>query len=98
MALWSLISVTRAMLDDALNAERTDAMHSLSWKKQMNLSAGPPQADRAGKSRAAATPVTEDELDAYRFRGTPVRRSKSPVEPEPLPVSHPDNDSEATGT
>ena len=57
------------------------------------MNAGRPQADCALESNAAATPVTEDELEAYRFRGTPMRRTVSPVVPQPLPVSHHGNGS-----
>jgi hypothetical protein len=98
MVVRSLISVIRAIDDNALNAKATDAMHNLKWTKQTDPNAGPSQADRAKKSSTAATPVTEDELDAYRFRGTPIRRAVSPVGPQPLPFSQPDNDSDATGT
>jgi hypothetical protein len=73
-------------------------MHNLNWKKQTNLSAGSPQGLRNEKSSTATNPVTEDELDAYRFRGTPIRRTVSPVAPEPLPASQPDKDIHSTGT
>jgi hypothetical protein len=71
-------------------------MHNLNWKKQVHLNAGPPQASRAEQSSATAAPVTEDELDAYRFRGTPIRRAVSPVAPKPMPASRPGDDGPAT--
>jgi hypothetical protein len=73
-------------------------MSNPNWNKQKNMNAGRPQADRALESNPAAIPVTEDELEAYRFRGTPIRRTASLVVPQPLPVSHPNNDSHAAGT
>ena len=57
------------------------------------MNAGWPQADRALGSNAAATPVTEDELEAFRFRGTPMRRTVAPVGPQPLPVAQHGNSS-----
>ena len=40
------------------------------------------------KHTGAASVVTEDELDAYRFRGVPVRRNAPPVTPQPITTSH----------
>jgi len=68
-------------------------MNNPNWNKQTSMNAGCPQAERALESNAAATPVTEDELEAFRFRGTPTRRTVSPVVPQPLPVSHHGNGS-----
>ena len=68
-------------------------MNNPNWKKQTHMNAGRPQADRATESNAAATPVNEDELEAIRFRGTPIRRTMSPVVPQPLPVLHHGNGS-----
>ena len=68
-------------------------MNHPNWNKQTSVNAGWPQADRALGSNAAATPVTEDELEAFRFRGTPMRRTVSPVVPQPLPVAQHGNSS-----
>jgi len=68
-------------------------MNHPNWNKQTSVNAGWPQADRALGSNAAATPVTEDELEAFRFRGTPMRRTVAPVGPQPLPVAQHGNSS-----
>ena len=81
MALRSLISVSRATIDGAHDDEEIDAMHNLKWKKQTKPNAGLSQANRASGRSGAAHPVTEDELDAYRFGGTPIRRTMPPVSP-----------------
>ena len=60
-------------------------MNNPNWNKQSNLNAGRPLADYAVEHPAAASPVTEDELEAYRFRGIPILRNLSPVVPQPLP-------------
>ena len=64
-------------------------MNNPNWNKESETGVGRPQVSRAVESPAAATPVTEDQLEAYRFRGTPVRRPVSPVVPSPLPAPHP---------
>jgi hypothetical protein len=77
----------RATIDDAHHDERIDAMKHPNWKKQTNMNDGRPQADHAVERNAVATPVTEAELEAYRFRGTPIRRTVSPIVPQPPPAS-----------
>jgi MoxR-like ATPase len=64
-------------------------MNNPNWNKETELTAGRPQAARPFESNAAATPVTEDELEAYRFRGTPLHRAAAPLVPQPLPAPHP---------
>ena len=81
MLLRSLISVSRAPIDDARDNKDTDAMHNLKWNKQTKPSAGLPQADRAAERSSVARQVTEDELDAYRFGGKPIRRTVPAVPP-----------------
>ena len=81
MALRSLISVSRAPINDAHDNKETDAMHNLKWNKQTKPSAALPQADRAAERSSAVHPVTEDELDAYRFGGKPIRRTVPAVSP-----------------
>jgi len=66
-------------------------MSNTNWNKQTNMIAGRREADRPLESNAAASAVSEDELEAYRFRGTPIRRAASPVVPQLLPVSHQSN-------
>jgi MoxR-like ATPase len=63
-------------------------MNNPNWNKQTDLNSERLQAPRAFESNAAAPPVSQEELEAYRFRGTPVRRPVSPVVPQPLPVPH----------
>jgi MoxR-like ATPase len=58
------------------------------WNKQSDPNAGRLSADSPIEHNAAASSVTEDELDAYRFRGTPIRRTAAPVVPQPLPAPH----------
>ncbi len=80
MAVWSLKTVIRATIDDARNDKvNTKSMTNPNWNKQTNLTAGRREADRAMETKAAASPVTEDELEAYRFRGTPIQKPVSPV-------------------
>ena len=68
-------------------------MNNPNWSKKTDVSSQRPHA--AGpETNSAAQPVTEDELEAYRFRGTPVRRAMSPALPQtPAPAfgngSHP---------
>ena len=71
-------------------------MSNLNWKKQTDPNKGRPDTDRAFESNAAARAVTEDELEAYRFRGTPIRRPVVPVVPQPLPGSHQGNGGHAS--
>lgn len=75
------MSVIRATIDDAHDNDETDAMHNLKSNTQTKPSAGLSQADRATERSSAAHPVTEDELDAYRFGGNPIRRTVPPVSP-----------------
>ena len=49
-------------------------MSNTNWVKLINMNAGRHEADRALHSNAAASAVTEDDLEAYRFRGVPVHR------------------------
>jgi len=63
-------------------------MNNPNWKKQTNPNGERLTADRPVQHNAAASHVTEDELDAYRFRGTPIHRNISPVVPQPLPAPH----------
>ncbi len=50
--------------------------------KQTNVNAGQDVGDRAPEDNTARSAVTEDELDAYRFRGTPIRRRSRPMKGE----------------
>jgi MoxR-like ATPase len=63
-------------------------MSNTNWNNQSDPNPGQPSADRSVEHAAAANHVTEDELEAYRFRGVPVRRSVPPVVPQPLPAPH----------
>ena len=71
------------------------SMKNPNWHKQANLTAnltaGRRDADRGFEGNAASR-VTEDELDAYRFRGTPIRKPASKVVTLPLPAP-PDTES-----
>ena len=40
------------------------------------------------EAQTNAAPLSEAELEAFRFRGTPVRRPVPPAVPQPLPVAH----------
>jgi MoxR-like ATPase len=71
-------------------------MNNPNWNKQSDPNGGRPSADRPVERAAAANYVTEDELDAYRFRGTPIRRSLSPVVSQPLPAPHHGNGAHAS--
>jgi MoxR-like ATPase len=62
-------------------------MNNPSWNKQSNSNAGWPSADRPVENATTANYVTEDELDAHRFRGVPIRRNVPPVVPQPMPTS-----------
>jgi MoxR-like ATPase len=64
-------------------------MNSPNWNTETDRTAGGPRAPRPFQSPAAATTVTENDLEAYRFRGTPVCRPAAPVVPQPLPAPHP---------
>jgi MoxR-like ATPase len=68
--------------------ETESYMNNPNWNKESDMNVGRPPVSRAVESPAAAPPVTEDELEAYRFRGAPVRRPVSPVVPQPLPAAH----------
>jgi MoxR-like ATPase len=63
-------------------------MNNPNWNKPSNPNAGRLSAEYPVEHAAAASAVTENELEAYRFRGTPVRRNASPILPQPLPVPH----------
>ena len=63
-------------------------MNNPNWNKETDMNAGRPHTDRALDSSATGPAVTEDELEAYRFRGTPIRRPVPPPIPQPLPGSH----------
>ena len=63
-------------------------MNNPNWNKETDMNAGRPHTDRALDSSATGPAVTEDELEAYRFRGTPIRRPVPPLVPQPLPGSH----------
>ena len=63
-------------------------MNNPNWNKQADTNVSRSQADRAFENNAAANPVTEDELEAFRFRGTPIRHPVSPVVPQPIPAPH----------
>ena len=63
-------------------------MNNPNWNKQADTNVGRSQADRAFENNAAANPVTEDELEAFRFRGTPIRHPVSPAVPQPMPAPH----------
>jgi MoxR-like ATPase len=63
-------------------------MSNTNWNNQSDPNPGQPSAGRSVEHAAAANHVTEDELEAYRFRGVPVRRSVPPVVPQPLPAPH----------
>jgi len=63
-------------------------MNNPNWNKETDMNAGRPHTDRALDSSATGPAVTEDELEAYRFRGTPIRRPVTPLVPQPLPGSH----------
>jgi MoxR-like ATPase len=50
-------------------------MSNPNWNKQADLNAGRANPGRPAESHTAASPVSEDELEAYRFRGTPIPRA-----------------------
>jgi MoxR-like ATPase len=62
-------------------------MNNPNWNKQLNPNVRRLPTDRPVEPSAAANSVTEDELEAYRFRGTPIRRTAAPVS-QPLPAPH----------
>ena len=64
-------------------------MNNPNWNKDTEMHGGLSPASRAAEGSAPANAVTEDELEAYRFRGTPVRHPVSPMVPQPLPASRP---------
>jgi MoxR-like ATPase len=68
--------------------KQNNAMNNPNWNKQSNPNADRLTADRPVEHAAAANDVTEDELEAYRFRGTPIRRNVTPVVPQRLPALH----------
>jgi MoxR-like ATPase len=53
-------------------------MSNPNWNKQTDISAQRPHA-AAVPDNHHAQPVSEDELEAYRFRGTPVHRATPPM-------------------
>jgi MoxR-like ATPase len=63
-------------------------MKNPNWTKHVAANAAGLAPQPMMQNSAAATPVTEDELEALRFRGTPIRRPVSPVVPQPLPAPH----------
>jgi len=63
-------------------------MNNPNWNKQPNPNADQLTADCPVEHAAAAKRVTEDELDAYRFRGILVRRKVAPVVPQPRSAPH----------
>jgi MoxR-like ATPase len=67
---------------------KNNAMNNPNWNKQSNSNRDRLTAERPVEHAAAGNVVTEDELEAYRFRGIPipVRRNGGPVAPQPLPV------------
>ena len=65
-------------------------MNNPNWNKQANPTAERGDADRTFESAAAASPVTEDELEAFRFRGTPVHKTV----PQPLRAAQHGNGSQ----
>jgi len=71
-------------------------MNNPNWNKQSNSNMNRPSADCPVGHTAAANYVTEDELDAQRFRGIPIRRKVMPVVPQPLPVAHHGNGGHAS--
>ncbi len=60
-------------------------MNNPNWNKHTDLSAHRPHTS-VGATNPAGQPATEDELEAYRFRGTPVRRAVSPAMAQPMPA------------
>jgi MoxR-like ATPase len=63
-------------------------MNNPNWNNQTDKNASRAQAGRASENTAPASPVTEDELEAFRFRGTPIRHPVPPVVPHPMPAPH----------
>ncbi len=62
-------------------------MNEPNRNKQVNLHAWRLQSARIPDSRTNAEPITEAELEAYRFRGNPIQRSVSPGLAQPSPSS-----------
>jgi hypothetical protein len=95
MPLWSLISVMRVIIDDVHDRKKMEYMSNPNWSKQSKANARLPQPDASLPRLPAAVPVTEDELEAFRFRGTPIRRILPPASGQPAPSSNhaPDHDS-----
>jgi MoxR-like ATPase len=83
-------------MEDAREIEKItnrQSMNNPNWNKKTDMTAQRPNAG-AGPENNTAAPVTEDELEAFRFRGTPVRRAMAPAMAQPAsPVygngSHP---------
>jgi MoxR-like ATPase len=71
-------------------------MNNPNWNKQSNPTMGRLSTDRPVEHSAAASAVTEDELEAYRFRGTPIRRTVTPIVPDPLSAEHPGDGARAS--
>src|SRR5881296_3748482 len=63
-------------------------MKNPNWTKQAAANATGLDAQPTMQNSATTMPVTEDELEALRFRGTPIRRTLSPIVPQPVPASH----------
>jgi len=65
---------------------KNNAMNNPNWSKKTNLNGD--MAERPVEQAAATNVITEDELEAYRFRGVPipVRRKGAPVVPQPQPA------------
>src|SRR3974390_2278764 len=80
----SLITRNRAAIDDAHKDETDNAMNNPNWNKQSNPGADRLTSGRPIEQAAAAKAAPEDELEAYRFRGTPIRRNVAPVVPQPI--------------
>jgi MoxR-like ATPase len=66
----------------ALTTNKQKYMSNLKWNKQTDTVTDPSVTDNGFDAPATATAVTEAELEAFRYRGTPLRRSA----PQPAPV------------
>ncbi len=72
-------------------------MNNPNWNKKTDVSTPRSHAATGKENGPGAQPVTEDELEAFRFRGTPVRRAMSPVMTPTTPTPAHNNGSMSGG-
>jgi len=78
-----------AMTLTTIKQQIDNDMNNPDWNEEIEVSAARPSIAASFESTAVARPITEDELEAYRFRGAALRRPLAPAVPQPLPAPHP---------